>query len=108
MLYGGRENHIHTTHIPFAELKRNNETQSINSEPDKNFLPGEIIGERAGGVESSAPIDPDAAPLPLGAGAGVGEDGFDISSVEWPIFLFSFILIASPFNILPEPIKVRG
>ena len=47
-------------------------------------LPGEVVGVRVGGVVSTAPVDtdPDVAPGRGGPGAGVGDDGFDISSAK--------------------------
>lgn len=61
-------------------------------------LPGEVVGVRVGGVVSTAPVDtdPDVAPGRGGPGAGVGDDGFDISSAK-PSLDQSLLLLVSFF-----------
>ena len=63
-----------------------------------NCIPGEVVGVRVGGEVSTVPVDtdPDVAPGRRGAGAGVGDDGFDICSAKW-LTLDKFIL---PFVVI--------
>ena len=55
-------------------------------------IPGEVVGVRVRGGVSLVPVDPDVAPGGGAAGAGVGDDGFDIFFSVEETFLLSFMV----------------